>query len=168
MKHNKIKASGVARLLATIIAGVLAVGGQAASITWNTPAKISADTNVSLNGTLVRAVNATPTNTTLAIDVTLNGVTFVTAGKTGSGSYTAPGGDVFVPIDNSNLGPGTFQAFAQGSVPPITTLSAAYSNLLATAYWNDGTDIGNTWTNSTGYNWTLNNLTVGKTYELQI
>lgn len=141
---------------------------QAANITWGAPTKISADTDVSLNGSLIRAINATPTNTSLAINVTLNGVTFVAAQKTGTAAYTAPGGDVFVPIDASGVGPGTFQSFAQGSVAPFTTLSAAYTNLLATAYWNDGTDIGNTWALSTGYNWTLTNLVTGRTYELQI
>jgi hypothetical protein len=141
----------------------------AASLNWAAPQKITGDSDVSLNGVLVRALNATPTNTTLAIDVTLNGVMFVAARKNGSGLYVAPGGDTFQPTDTSSVGPtaGGFQAFGQGGAP-FNTLSAACSNLLCTAYWNDGTDIGNTWAATAGYDWTLNNLTVGKTYELQV
>lgn len=142
---------------------------SAAPINWAAPQKISGDADVSLNGTLVRALNATPTNTILAMDVTLNGVTFVAARKNGSGLYVAPGGDTFQPTDTSSVGPtaGGFQAFGQGGAP-FSALSAAYSNLLCTAYWNDGTDIGNTWAATAGYAWTLNNLTVGKTYALQV
>jgi hypothetical protein len=140
-----------------------------ANISWAAPQKITGHSDVSLNGVLIRAINATPTNTTLAIDVTLNGVTFVAARKNGSGLYVAPGGDTFQPTDTSSVGPtsGGFQAFGQGGAP-FSTLPPAYSNLLCTAYWNDGTDIGNTWAATAGYNWTLNNLTVGRTYELQV
>jgi hypothetical protein len=170
MKNQQTKTSRIARLLAIIVASTMnVVGVQAANIIWSAPAKISSDTDVSLNGTLVRAINATPTNTTLAIDVTLNGVTFVAARKNGTGLYVAPGGDTFLPTDTSSVGPtsGGFQAFGQGGAP-FNTLSAACSNLLCTAYWNDGTDIGSTWAATAGYDWTLNNLTVGKTYELQV
>jgi pectate lyase len=143
--------------------------GQAANINWAAPQKISGDGDVSVNGTLVRAINATPTNTTLAVDVTLNGVAFVAARKNGSSLYLAPGGDTFLPSDTGSVGPtaGGFQAFGQGGAP-FNSLSAAYSNLLCTAYWNDGTDIGNTWAATAGYDWTLNNLMVGKTYALQV
>lgn len=143
--------------------------GQAANINWAAPQKISGDGDVSVNGTLVRAINATPTNTTLAVDVTLNGVAFVAARKNGSSLYVAPGGDTFQPSDTGSVGPtaGGFQAFGQGGAP-FNSLSAAYSNLLCTAYWNDGTDIGNTWAATAGYDWTLNNLMVGKTYALQV
>lgn len=147
----------------------LLCSGHAANVNWGLPQKITGDADVSLNGTLVRAINATPTNTSLAIDVTLNGVTFVAAKKNGTSLYIAPGGDTFLPTDTSSVGPtsGGFQAFGQGGAP-FSTLSAAYSNLLCTAYWNDGTDIGNTWSATAGYTWTLANLTVGKTYELQV
>lgn len=141
----------------------------AANINWSLPQKISGDSDVSMNGTLVRAINATPTNTSLAIDVAVNGVTFVAARKNGSGLYVAPGGDSFVPTDAVSVGPtaGGFQAFGQGGAP-FSSLSPAYANLLCTAYWNDGTDIGNTWGATAGYDWTLNNLTVGRTYALQV
>lgn len=146
---------------------MIGISCPAANFNWAAPQKISGDSDVSLNGVLVRAINATPTNTTLAMDVTLNGVTFVAATKSGSGLYVAPGGDTFLPSDTSSVGPGTFQAFGQGGAP-FNTLSATYSNLLCTAYWNDGTDIGNTWAATAGYDWMLNNLTVGRTYELQV
>ncbi|MFO1489087.1 MAG: immunoglobulin domain-containing protein [Verrucomicrobiota bacterium] len=156
-------------LVAIAVILCAAVPASAASINWSAVQKITADADVSLNGTLVRAINATPTNTTLAVDVTLNGVTFVAARKNGSGLYVAPGGDTFQPSDTGSVGPtsGGFQAFGQGGAP-FSTLSPAYSNLLCTAYWNDGTDIGNTWFATAAYDWTLNNLTVGRTYELQV
>jgi hypothetical protein len=166
---NKPSAGSLAVATLTMMLVMACNRCPAANINWAAPQKITGDSDVSLNGVLVRALNATPTNTTLAINVTLNGVTFVAARKNGSGLYVAPGGDTFQPTDTSSVGPtsGGFQAFGQGGAP-FSTLSAACSNLLCTAYWNDGTDIGNTWAATAGYYWTLNNLTVGKTYELQV
>ena len=145
---------------------------QAATITWSDATDIAGDTDVNLDGTLVRAANMTPSGQSLDVDVTLNGVTFARAPRNDSSTnpQTLPNGDIITAIDDGSagstrIGPGSFQGFG-GDSAPFNTLSTSYQTLLSTAYWNDGdyTIAPNT------ARWVLqlNNLTVGQRYELQV
>lgn len=151
---------------------MVASSTQAANITWGGAQNISVDTDVSLNGTLVRAANMTPLGQTLDIDVSLNGVTFVRSPRNDAttNTLTLPNGDFIMAVDDGSagstrIGPGTFQGFGGGSAP-FNTLSAAYQQLLSTACWNDGNCLNPD--NTARYIVTLNNLTIGKAYQLQV
>lgn len=171
---------------------VIIVGNvQAANITWGSAQNISADTDVSLNGTLVRAADLTPLlpNTTLnsgnasfttALNTaeTINGVTFAAEARPTAvaNAFTLLNGDVIAQSDSSRTGPSTaagqFAGFGgpnSGGTPanaPFNTLSTSYQRLLSTAWWNDGLDT--TAATTARYTVTLNNLTLGNIYELQL
>ena len=170
---------------------LLAGNVEAANITWGSAQNISADTDVSLNGSLVRAANLTPLlpNTTLdsgnasftsALNTaeTVNGVTFAAEARPTAVAnvFTLLNGDVFLQSDSSRTGPSVnanqFAGFGgpnSGGTPanaPFNTLSTSYQRMLSTAWWNDGYDA--TAATSARYTVTLNNLTIGRSYELQL
>ena len=114
------------------------LSARAASITWNTPVTIAADTDVSTTGMPVYAYCWSGTSTTV------NGVNF-----TGTTSASSGGTDVTL------IGFGNNYTSFTGS--GSASFSAAYQNMLAGADWNG----------SAGATITFNNLTVGHTYVAQ-
>ena len=128
--------------LTTICLVVPAATCQAAIITFGPATTISGDTDVSTNGSAEYAYawsNLSPT---------VNGVTFTgTASTLGSGD-----GNITSDADAQNSG-----AYASGPAP-FTSLSVPYQNILQGANYNSGTDIS----------LSLNNLTPGQNYEVQL
>ena len=115
-----------------------AATGWAATITWGTPTTISAYTDVTNTGTALYAYAGVAT--------TVNGVTFTATsnGSTwGNVSFTSFGG---------------YNAVFGATAAPFNTLTNGYTNLLATAAWGSGTS-GTV---------TLNGLTAGHAYTVQI
>ena len=110
-----------------------------APITWGTPATISGDTDVSTTGSLLYAYHWNGGNNTV------NGVPF-----TGTTSITTGGSDVRL----SGLG-GYYNAFTS-SVAPFVSLSPEYKAML----------VGSPYDGNVGV--TLNNLTAGKLYAVQV
>jgi hypothetical protein len=186
---TRVRPARLASRLALVLVGAAAVvTTHAANVTWGGARNITADTDVSLDGTLVRAANLTPLtgNSTAAassfpfnlnLNITLNGVTFVAAPRTNADltTMTLDNGDVLVASDTSRVGPTSgadqFQGFGGpgATVPtlaPFNSLSTNYQMMLSTAWWNDG-DYLNPITTAR-YTWTLNNLTIGQQYELQV
>ena len=130
------------RWVAAVIAGLLSVlvpmTTSAAGITWGTPTLISADTDVNTNGTPFYAYFLGGANQTV------NGATF-----TASSGNTAWGNVSFASFT------GTFTGFAVGaSINPST----AYSNVLN----------GGVYGSATAGTVTLNGLTPGEAYSVQI
>ena len=195
MKTSQMKPGSI--LVACMVGLLLDTAGvQAANITWGAAQNIAADSDVSTTGVLVRAANLTPLSpaTTTAASFTsalntsetVNGVTFAVQTRpapTGT-TYTLANGDVFVASENTGAGPGTaasqFAGFggpSSGGTPansPFNTLvTVAYQRMLSTAWWNDGANESSLPTPSTPaasarYTITLNGLTSGRRYELQV
>jgi hypothetical protein len=195
MKSNQIRSKNSFNYLSSysVIAALLVgVNAEAANITWGSAQNIAADTDVSLNGTLVRAANLTPLlpNTTLnsgnasfttALNTAeiVNGVTFAgeARGIAVANAFTLLNGDVFLQSDSSRTGPSTssgqFAGFGgpnSSGTPanaPFNALnSISYQRMLSTAWWNDGFDA--TAATTSRYTVTLNNLSLGNSYELQL
>ncbi len=108
-------------------------------ITWGTNVTISADSDVFTNGTLLYAYDWANANTTV------NGVAF-------TGTSSANAGNVSLSGIGSNYG-----GYSSSS-PPFSNLSAAYRSVLA------GGEYGNPITATV----TLNNLTPGHSYAVQV
>lgn len=111
-------------------------------ITWGTPATISGDTDVSTTGTLLYAYHWNGGNSTVS---SVNGVPF-----TGTTSITTGGSDVRL----YGFG-GYYNAFTS-SVAPFVSLSTEYKAML----------VGSAYDGNVGV--TLNNLTPGKLYAVQV
>jgi hypothetical protein len=118
---------------------------------------ITNDEDVSLAGTLVRAVNLAG-----ASDVTINGVSFKTY-QLPSSPYTLPNGDVISPSDTTKVG--SYDGFGAKS-DPFTRLSTGYQALLQRGFFNDGSL--STASSSAQYTLTVKGLTAGRTYLLQM
>ena len=115
-----------------------AAGGFAASITWGAPMTISGDTDVTNSGAALYAYAGGA--------VTVNGISFAATGNGttwGNVSFTSFGG---------------FNAVFGASASPFGSLSTAYQSVLSTAAWGSGT-AGTV---------TLNGLTSGHAYTVQI
>jgi autotransporter-associated beta strand protein len=121
------------RIFLTLLA---ATAAHAAPITWGPAKPITADSDVSTNGTLVKAVCKAAGNPVV------NGVTFTPAysGDTLSGQNAS--------------------GAAAGSLPVGGGISAAYAQMLAGNDYNTGA--------GTTLTLTLNGLTVGHHYEVQV
>lgn len=143
MNIRTIPSSGCGRWLAALLILAAAASAQAAPITWGVPVDITADADVSTNGTLVAAFNFNGPATTV------NGVTFQPFAAAGSGSFTV--GDYTLAngffVGNANTG---------SASPPFANVSASYQALLGSA--------ASAISNST---LTLGGLTVGQKYEFQ-
>ncbi|WP_372796048.1 beta strand repeat-containing protein [Pontiella sp.] len=114
------------------------------SVKWASAQGISGDADVSTDGTLEYAYNCGTSS-----DVTLNGVLF-----SGTGSSTADfGGNVSLTSFT-----GTTTGYGTVFEPPFNALSAGYQTFLESAITN-GAAISSV---------TLNNLTVGKRYQVQV
>lgn len=143
-------------LLFAAFSCVIAVDAQAQLIDWQTSVQMfqgdAADESwISTNGTLVDAVNGGS-----AIDATVNGVLFEAfpgSGFDANGDPVTGDGHVttstagFITVNDSNTNDGAFQTGEFGAGP--------VGDLIDSGLWS---------TNSV----TLNNLTVGNTYEIQL
>jgi len=119
-----------------------AASGFAASITWGTPTTISGDTDVTNSGNLLYAFTG-------GTGATVNGVAF-TAGNSGT---------TWVNVSLSGFGNDFPTVFGSGAnVSPWSGLSSAYKTVLAGAAWG-GASAGTV---------TLNGLTSGHSYLVQI
>lgn len=114
----------------------------APAITWSTPVTISANSDVSTNGTLLAAYSLNNGGGTV------NGVTFASSGGGSLGGYIS-------------LSPAGFaySGFGGGSSAPYANLSSAYRNLIANGRGVNGA--GN-------FTVTLTNLTAGHQYQVQV
>lgn len=144
MKHLiSTRRRWVAAMIAQSV--VLASAAHAASIIWGPASLISGDADVSLNGTLVGAVNLDGPS------VSVNGVSFqaldIDTGPATIGNFTVNG------FFFNQFNPG----FASGSaVPPFSSLSSSYQSLLAT-----GAAVGGT------MDLTMSGLVAGQSYDFQ-
>lgn len=136
---------------------VVASAVQAAPITWDSPAQISGDSDISIDGALVGAYNLGGMTTTV------NGVTFrefaVPSAPPAVMSVTV---DTFytIALQSFEHDPQTLAAFATSSAnTPFSALSPGYQSLL-------GTSAGQTFGDRTTV-LTMAGLTVGQTYEFQ-
>jgi autotransporter-associated beta strand protein len=123
-----------------------ACSARAASITWGPATTIAGDSDVSASGTLQYAYywsSATGNQT-------VNGVTFVRSGSASAGT------DVTIAYPNGS----TLAAFTS-TAAPFTSLSAAYRTVVAGTLYNNSPYSGTLTV-------TLNNLTVGKLYAVQV
>lgn len=120
-------------------------------VTWGSAQDIVGDSDVSLNGTAVFAAAFR-----VAGDVTVNGVVFSGGGTAG----TMRNSNVYGTNLVYQVGSNADTAFANNT-SSFTNLTAAYQNLLKSALYQPPS-AGLTET------LTLGNLTVGKTYELQL
>ena len=151
MKPNRFFASrsflgngiSVCFAAAAMLAGPIASG---AAIYWNPSTVISADTDVLASGTLSYAYNF---NNTAAASATVNGVPF-----TGTNVHT---GTIATNVTLSGLTANNANTFGAASGTYVA-LSASYRNLLVGGSYG-GTGAGTV---------TLNNLTIGQTYAVQL
>lgn len=138
-----MKLSPVLALTAAVLA--MFASAQAATIVWSAATNITGDTDVSLTGSGVYAYNFG----TAAVSPTVNGVTF-----TGIASSVS---NVSTTMVNAN---GT--AFTSAATP-YSALSSSYQSLLTSGNFIDDA-LGSPTTRTL----TLNNLTSGSTYQVQI
>lgn len=136
-----------------VIAVGIAAGSSAhaAVITWQTPATISGDTNVSTTGTLERAYNMTNQSGSAT---TINGVNFAVFGVTSNTVSSLTVGSTTITSSSGSL----FSGLGNGSAStPFSSLSTSYQTLLGQFVRTGG-----------NMTLTLNSLTVGYTYQLEI
>ncbi|MBK1834851.1 autotransporter-associated beta strand repeat-containing protein [Roseibacillus ishigakijimensis] len=118
--------------------------GQAAEITWQSSMDMSGDSDVSTNGELRLAINASS-----GTDFTVNGVTFQGVANPPAVSTT------LLPFQTTLTG--TYGAFARGSLP--NTEVDELSDLIVSGFWGSSTTPAVT---------TFTNLVVGQEYEIQV
>ena len=146
------------RLLYAIIPFLTAGSLSAATINWGLATNIVDDSDVSTNGTLVRAYNFGGSN------VTVNTVAFTgTTLEAVSGIHTITDSHTISPVPNSNnvlyvtSGRGPGASFAG---------SANYTSLLSSTAYAAGAN--NNGGGNNKYTFQLTNLTIGSTYQLQV
>jgi hypothetical protein len=128
------------RFIGLLIAGLLAgVAADAGPITWNTPMTITGNADISTNGIVVFAYDWNSS------PQSVNGVNF-----------TAPGSGVSL---SSGFGGHNYTRFVVGTAAPATALVTAYQNILTGGQYT---------TNGTAETLTLNGLTSGHQYRVQI
>lgn len=136
-----------------LAAGILALAlaaiptSSGVSITWGTPQQITGDSDVSLNGTLVGAINLAGPATTV------NGVNFQALAIVNNGANTIGNFTYEASFFYNVINPALSTASAS---PPFSLLSAGYQSLLGTAAAAGGVQT-----------LTMNGLTVGQAYEFQ-
>ena len=131
-------------LLATLVTILLPTAASGASITWGTPTTMAGDTDVSTAGSLLYAYDASGTA------ATVNTVPFAAA----SGSSAWGAGVTF----SSGWSGSTTTAYGSGSGNPWNGLSSAYRIALE----------GGTYGGASAATLTLNNLTTGHAYQVQV
>lgn len=136
-----MKSGNIKRLLLFLPLLLFAGNSFAQGITWGTNVTISADSDVFTDGTLMYAYDWANVN------ATVNGIAF-------TGTSTQNGGS---NVSISGLG-SNYQGFTSTSVP-FTNLSAAYQSILKGGQYEDGNVTATI---------TLNNLTIGRVYAVQI
>jgi hypothetical protein len=140
-------------LLTVALAALSPLAVQGAVITWATPQNISGDSDVLTQGTLVLAENLGKVPTT----TTVNGVTVTAApGYTTGGTGSNPMGSVYFSSGGASANDA---AFGSTFYTNFAALSTAYQTLLAPTLYSLGTGFKNS---------SLQNLTVGKKYAVQI
>lgn len=184
-------------LLAGFALAIMAGNAYAANVTWGSAQNITADTDVSTTGALVRALNLTALNPNTAAggnasftnnlntDETINGVTFVRSPRTNATILASvpmifDNGDMLAPIDASRVGPSIavnqFSGFGGPSSAATggTPVNGPFSNLVTVAYqrllssaWWNDGDYLNP-TTTARYTLTLTNLTIGRKYNFQV
>lgn len=131
--------------------GMAAASSHAAVITWQAPTTITGVTDVSTTGTLDRAYNMT--NQT-GNSVTVNGVNFAAFGVTSNTATSLTIGNTTIASSSGNL----FSGLGNGSAStPFSSLNASYQTLLGQFVRTGG-----------NMTLTLNSLTIGYTYQLEI
>lgn len=135
----------VAAAIATMALVITAPPVKAATISWGTPQQITANTDVSTIGTLFQAANFNGSNTTV------NGVTFSGFAVTAGGTSATSGN---IGVTGTDFVQSTLNTFST----PFSALSLAYRNLLTPALTQGA---------SSALNFTLSNLTIGDTYQIQ-
>jgi hypothetical protein len=142
---------------------VLLVGtsARAAAIAWGPPTNISGDSDVSLNGTHLSAVNPGLYGS-IGLPTTVNGVNFIAWATGGAGTQTDPSGR-FTMTPAPGFGFFTTSGLGSGAAP-FAALSAPYQVLL------NGADYASN-PSQTQFNgsitMTINHLVVGSEYEFQ-
>lgn len=149
--------------LAVAFIAISETGLRAAEIDWGPATNISGDSDVSLNGTLISAVNPGQNGANLnGVATTVNGVTFTAFAPNGSGTPTDSSGR-FTLAAATGYGVYTTGGLGSGATP-FSSLSAAYRQLLDFADYasNSGqTDFSGSLT------MTINGLMIGNQYEFQ-
>ena len=138
----------IPKLIITAAALAVAASTQAAPIIWGAPQNITGDADVSLDGSLIAALNVGDTGISAA---TLNGVTFQ--------SFAVPVGSGGATVGNFTIT--TSPAFSSNtdfasSFAPFTALSSAYQTLLAAGL-----------SQGFGFTLTISGLSAGTQYEFQ-
>lgn len=135
----------VAAAIAAMALLITAPPVNASTITWGTPQQITNNTDVSTTGTLFQAANFNGSN------VTVNGVTFSGFAVTAGGTSATSGN---IGVTGTNFSPATLST----SSTPYGALSLNYRNLLGPVLTQGA---------SSPLNFTLSNLTIGDTYQIQ-
>ncbi|HLX61616.1 MAG TPA: MBG domain-containing protein, partial [Planctomycetota bacterium] len=138
MKISRLHSASVFLAVVTLAASV-----QAATLTWGTPANITADTDVSTTGTAVYAYAWS------GVTQAVNGVSF-----TGTTNTNAGGTDVSL----NNFGYNVPTSFSSTS-DPFNSLSTAYKNVIMGGDFNIFGDQATV---------TLQGLIVGRSYQVQV
>ena len=129
--------------------------GPTNSVSWSTPAAISAPTDVLTTGSLVLARNVMSAGASSNQEVTVNGVTFAEARDITYGGV----GDALFELSSGYLWGGSHGS----SSTPFADLDAAYQTLLNTASFRLGVVAP-----LRNFQLTLNSLTLGDTYHVQL
>ncbi len=138
-------------LTLAILLGMTA-SSPTATIAWKTPTTISGDSDVSTNGHFERAYNMT--HSSFASPVVVNGVNFDAFAVPSGSIYSFTSGNTTVSKTTGLL----FSGLGSGAtVAPFSSLGNAYQTILGQVVRTDG-----------NMTLTLNSLTVGNTYELQL
>ncbi len=156
MHIRSFNSFGRLNLLAGAMLGLIITSSHAAVVNWSAPANISADADVSTDGTLVGAFSVGDTG---VASLTVNGVLFQglevpfssMSGTSGNFSLVSEGPSVFISY-NTEFGPVTPTA------PPFSGLSAGYQTLLGAGAFSDY---------QTTFNLTISGLIPLQTYQFQ-
>lgn len=139
-------------LLAGVLAIATAASSQAATIMWGAPTTISANSDVSVNGTLVRALNVGNAN---AVSTTVNGVLFEAWAIPNGSASPVTLGNFTLAMATGNMG----SAAPSSGALPFSALSSEYRALV-------GDEAGALDINSP-LTLTMGGLTANETYEFQ-
>lgn len=139
------------------------------AITWQTPQNITGDSDVSTNGTLVRAY--TFTDSSVGTTTSVNGVAFLRTSST-----TISGAHMMEAFGRSTgvTGSGSSAAETNPANPAYNNTSAAYKAILSQAARTTGGTLNAPEPNNptdeyfNAYLFTLSGLISGNTYEIQI
>lgn len=168
----------MARLFTALLLSLFASSLNAATISWGAATGITGDTDVSTQGTLVRAYNFgvdggtdpgdgspfTPSTTII------NGVSFTnhTSTTTTNTSHSISNAHTMVPKALGDSATIAFIGARSAPAAPYNELSAGYQSFLSTIIYAAGAADKSGTSARNSYTFTLGNLTIGQTYLLQI